>query len=40
MVLEFIRKTESMVFDVTDSGFVAFNSGQFTYCGDLHTYVD
>lgn len=42
MALELIQnaddaKAESVVFDVTDQGLVVFNSGQFTYCGDLHT---
>lgn len=40
MALELIQnaddaKAESVVFDVTDQGLVVFNSGQFTYCGDL-----
>ncbi|KXS32543.1 MAG: Uncharacterized protein AWT59_1312 [Candidatus Gallionella acididurans] len=42
MALELIQnaddaKAESVVFDVTDQGLVVFNSGQFTYCGDLHS---
>lgn len=41
MALELIQnaddaKAESVVFDVTDQGLVVFNSGQFTYCGDLY----
>lgn len=41
MALELIQnaddaKAESVVFDVTDQALVVFNSGQFTYCGDLH----
>ncbi len=40
MALELIQnaddaKAESVVFDVTDQGLVVFNSGVFTYCGDL-----
>ena len=40
MALELIQnaddaKAESVVFDITDQGLVVFNSGQFTYCGDL-----
>ncbi len=40
MALELIQnaddaKAESVVFDVTDQGLVVFNSGKFTYCGDL-----
>lgn len=40
MALELIQnaddaKAESVIFDVTDQGLVVFNSGQFTYCGDL-----
>lgn len=42
MALELIQnaddaKAEKVVFDVTDSGLFVHNSGQFTYCGDLHT---
>lgn len=41
MALELIQnaedaKAESVIFDVTDLGLVVFNSGEFTYCGDLH----
>ena len=40
MALELIQnaddaKAESVVFDITDQGLVVFNSGKFTYCGDL-----
>lgn len=40
MALELIQnaddaKAESVVFNVTDQGLVVFNSGKFTYCGDL-----
>ena len=40
MALELIQnaddaKAKSVVFDVIDKGLVVFNSGQFTYCGDL-----
>lgn len=40
MALELIQnaddaKAESVVFDVTDLGLTVFNSGKFTYCGDL-----
>ncbi|MFQ1742302.1 DUF3883 domain-containing protein [Aeromonas veronii] len=40
MALELIQnaddaKAESVVFDVTDQGLIVFNSGVFTYCGDL-----
>jgi len=42
MALELIQnaddaKAESVIFDITDQGLVVFNSGKFTYCGDLHT---
>jgi hypothetical protein len=42
MALELIQnaddaKAESVVFDITDQGLIVFNSGSFTYCGDLHT---
>lgn len=42
MALELIQnaddaKAESVVFDITDHGLFVVNSGQFTYCGDLHT---
>lgn len=42
MALELIQnaddaKAESVVFDITDRGLLVFNSGKFTYCGDLHT---
>lgn len=42
MALELIQnaddaKAERVIFDVTDKGLVVINSGQFTYCGDLHT---
>ncbi len=45
MALELIQnaddaKAESVVFDVTDQGLVVFNSGQFTYCGDLHMHMN
>ena len=41
MALELIQnaddaKAESVIFDVTDLGLVVFDSGEFTYCGDLH----
>lgn len=40
MALELIQnaddaKAEEIVFDITDSGLLVRNSGQFTYCGDL-----
>jgi len=40
MALELIQnaddaKAEKIVFDITDSGLQVYNSGQFTYCGDL-----
>lgn len=40
MALELIQnaddaKAEEVVFDITDSGLLVRNSGQFTYCGDL-----
>lgn len=42
MALELIQnaddaKAESVVFDITDRGLLVINSGEFTYCGDLHT---
>ncbi len=41
MALELIQnaddaKAESVIFDVTDLGLVVFDSGEFTYCGDVH----
>src|SRR5690554_579629 len=41
MALELIQnaddaRAESVIFDVTDEGLYVFNSGQFTYCGDLN----
>lgn len=41
MALELIQnaddaKAEEIVFDITDSGLLVRNSGQFTYCGDLN----
>jgi len=41
MALELIQnaddaKAEEIVFDITDSGLLVRNSGQFTYCGDLY----
>src|SRR5690554_5356459 len=41
MALELIQnaddaKAEVVTFDVTDEGLYVFNSGQFTYCGDLN----
>ncbi len=40
MALELIQnaddaKAEEIIFDITDSGLLVRNSGQFTYCGDL-----
>jgi len=40
MALELIQnaddaKAEDIIFDITDSGLLVRNSGQFTYCGDL-----
>ena len=40
MALELIQnaddaKAETIVFDITDDGLEVFNSGEFTYCGDL-----
>ncbi len=42
MALELIQnaddaKAESIIFDITDQGLLVFNSGKFTYCGDLYT---
>jgi len=42
MALELIQnaddaKAEEIIFDITDEGLLVTNSGQFTYCGDLHT---
>ena len=42
MALELIQnaddaKAEEIVFDITDRGLLVRNSGQFTYCGDLHS---
>lgn len=42
MALELIQnaddaKAEEISFDITDSGLMVRNSGQFTYCGDLHS---
>ncbi len=42
MALELIQnaddaKAESVIFDITDQGLLVFNSGKFTFCGDLHT---
>ncbi len=42
MALELIQnaddaKATTIVFDVTDQGLKVFNSGKFTYCGDLRT---
>lgn len=42
MALELIQnaddaKAEKIVFDITDRGLLVSNSGQFTYCGDLHS---
>lgn len=42
MALELIQnaddaKAEKVTFDVTDKGLFVINSGEFTYCGDLHT---
>ena len=41
MALELIQnaddaKAEEVIFDITDNGLLVRNSGQFTYCGDLH----
>lgn len=41
MALELIQnaddaKAEEIIFDITDSGLMVRNSGQFTYCGDLY----
>jgi hypothetical protein len=41
MALELIQnaddaKAEEIVFDITDTGLLVRNSGQFTYCGDLY----
>ena len=43
MALELIQnaddaKAEEIVFDITDSGLLVRNSGQFTYCGDLERH--
>ena len=42
MALELIQnaddaKAEEIVFDITSDGLVVRNSGEFTYCGDLHS---
>ena len=42
MALELIQnaddaKADAITFDITDQGLLVFNSGQFTYCGDLYS---
>ena len=42
MALELIQnaddaKADKIIFDITDDGLLVRNSGQFTYCGDLHS---
>jgi hypothetical protein len=44
MALELIQnaddaKADAITFDITDRGLLVFNSGQFTYCGDLYSRI-